>query len=81
MKNGPVWIGAWVYRSIGPMIEFHVHSDEGFGADLNDEPITDQDVYFWPGQTFRFALHLVWICCYAALFRLRLILRDYGWKF
>ena len=70
-----VWMSAHVYRSIGPLIAFRVYSDD---CPYEEQ---DMDVYFWPGQTFRFAVHLIWLCGYAVLFRLRLVLRDWGWKF
>ena len=68
-----VWMSAYVYRAIGPLIAFRVHSDD---CPYEEQ---DMDVYFWPGQTFRFAVHLIWLCGYAVLFRLRLVLRDWGW--
>lgn len=71
MKNGPVWIWPCIYRSYGPMIEVRVHNDDAFGGDANDEPVNDVDLYFWPGQTFRFALRLIWLCWRTLLFRLR----------
>lgn len=69
-KNGPASMGTDVYRACGPFIEFRVSFDDAHG-----------DLYFLPSDTFRFAMRLIWLCGYAALFRLRLILRDWGWRF
>jgi len=76
MKNGPVWIWPYIYRSLGPMIGFRVHSDDGFGMDSEYEPVMDVDLYFWPGEAFRFALKLIWLCWHIRLIRVQWLVKG-----
>ena len=63
--NG-VWMSAHIYRSLGPLIEVNVGSEES----------EEMKIYLRPYIVLQFAIGITVMCFRAFAFELRLILRD-----